>query len=212
METTTKRTISIAPHHQGTQVQIRPNQTILTTPTIIAMLCITLLLSGCATTPAIIPGGGEFWATHAGSKKRPRRHHGVDYRAPPGATVIAAADGQVWRSDKNRPPVTAHAQRLGYGRTVTILHDIPGNRLLTKYLHLNKVYVDTLQYVKKGQPIGTVAGTIAEKTLWNTIPHVHFEVWVGAQVVNPASKIGSCHNAENPTSNPNKPLVYPLLC
>lgn len=85
-------------------------------------------------------------------------HEGLDFPAPVGTAVVAAADGVVTES-------LLHAQ---YGNMVDIDH---GNDFMTRYAHLSKMLVKVGDIVKRGQKIGLV-GTTGR----STGPHLHFEV------------------------------------
>lgn len=97
-----------------------------------------------------------------------RRHNGIDYAAPIGTTIQAAAHGKVlsagWES--------------GYGKMITIQH---GNGIVTRYAHCSKMLVHAGQKVKKGQAIGKIG-----MTGHSTGPHVHFELMANGVHVNPA--------------------------
>lgn len=100
-------------------------------------------------------------------KKRP--HRGVDFAAPPGTPVRAAATGRV----------TYAGWKGSYGRFVKIRHAGPYS---TAYAHLrrieNGIRAGTL--VKQGQTIGTV-GTSGTATG----PHLHFEMYKNGRFVDP---------------------------
>lgn len=95
-------------------------------------------------------------------------HTGVDIAYSEGTPIVAAADGVV---------VTTAYQPLGYGNYVFIRH---GFGFYTRYAHLMRVYVHEGERVKQGQEIGLL-GT----TGLSTGPHLHFEVWLGNQVIDP---------------------------
>lgn len=95
-------------------------------------------------------------------------HTGLDIAYSEGTPIVAAADGVV---------VTTAYQPLGYGNYVFIRHDFG---FYTRYAHLMRIYVHEGQRVKQGQVIGLL-GT----TGLSTGPHVHFEVWLGNQVIDP---------------------------
>ncbi|MBF0159929.1 MAG: peptidoglycan DD-metalloendopeptidase family protein [Magnetococcales bacterium] len=100
-----------------------------------------------------------------------RAHRGVDYSAPVGTPVRASADGQVveigWQG--------------GYGNMVVIQHN---RKYATAYAHLNEFseQIDVGSRVKQGHVVGYV-GT----TGLTTGPHLHYEVRVNDQPVNPLS-------------------------
>jgi len=94
-------------------------------------------------------------------------HTGIDWVAPPGTPVIAAANGKVIRAEFD--PTT--------GKTITIDH---GNGWETRYAHLRNLLVLEGACVQLGALIGTVGKTgLAYGT------HLHFEVLRDNQFVNP---------------------------
>ena len=192
-------------HGQRKEQEVGDRRRRWTVAVMLASISAGLVVGGCARGPIVVPGGGEFLAMYAGGQKRPRPHRGVDYQASAGTVIIAAGRGHVFYSDKDKPSVKMG--RWDYGRKVSIIHDIPGHGLMTKYAHLGEVYVDEAEAVEAGQPIGTVGRWMAG---YGT--HLHFEVWDGSKVVNPATKIGGCHDDEGTNHNDTKPLVYPLAC
>ncbi|GFN21960.1 M23 family metallopeptidase [Thermanaeromonas sp. C210] len=94
-------------------------------------------------------------------------HTGVDIGAPQGTPVVAAAPG-----------VVAHAGRAGnYGLAVFLQHE---GGVETIYAHLAGIAVKRGQVVQAGELIGYVGSTGK-----STGPHLHFEVRVHQQPVNP---------------------------
>lgn len=101
---------------------------------------------------------GFGWRVHPITGQR-KLHKGVDFAAPTGTPIFAAADGVVtysgWTDD-------------GYGNVVELRH---GNGELTLYAHTNRVFVSKGQVVNKGQAIAEVGSTGR-----STGPHLHFEI------------------------------------
>ena len=97
-------------------------------------------------------------------------HPGMDIANDMGTPILATADGIVEYAGWNSG---------GYGNMVDINH---GNGLMTRYGHGSQVVVSTGQYVKRGQVI-----MLMGSTGFSTGPHVHYEIHVNGQKVNPIS-------------------------
>lgn len=95
-------------------------------------------------------------------------HTGVDIAYRVGVPIVAAADGKV--VEKGYEP-------LGYGNYIVIRHRYG---FFTKYAHLEQVYVHEGDEVKQGQVIGLMGSTGL-----STGPHLHFEIRLGSEVVDP---------------------------
>ena len=95
-------------------------------------------------------------------------HTGIDISAPLGTAVMAAADGIV---------VAVGHTTSGYGNYVIIAH---GGGIATLYGHLLATKVRYGDKVVRGQVIG-----LEGSTGFSTGPHVHFELRVDNQVVDP---------------------------
>jgi len=95
-------------------------------------------------------------------------HTGVDIAYRVGVPIVAAADGKV--VEKGYEP-------LGYGNYIVIRHRYG---FFTKYAHMEQVYVHEGDEVKQGQVIGLMGSTGL-----STGPHVHFEIRLGSEVVDP---------------------------
>lgn len=98
-----------------------------------------------------------------------RNHNGVDWAAPTGTPVHAAADGKV----------TLAGNGGGYGNVIYIDH---GGGRQTRYAHLNAF----AQGISAGAPVkaGEVIGYVGT-TGRSTGPHLHFEFWVNGTPVDP---------------------------
>lgn len=103
--------------------------------------------------------------------KKKKMHTGVDIDANHGVSIVAANHGTVIFS----------GWRNGYGYTVIIDH---GGGITTLYAHCSKLLV------KKGDKIqrGTIVAK-AGRTGMATGPHLHFEVRINGNVVNPLKYI-----------------------
>ena len=98
----------------------------------------------------------------------PHFHTGIDLAAPLGTTVMAAADGVV--------VAVAHTY-VGYGNYVMIAH---GGGVITLYAHLLETDVTLGERVGRGKRIG-----LEGSSGLSTGPHLHFEVRINDQVVDP---------------------------
>jgi murein DD-endopeptidase MepM/ murein hydrolase activator NlpD len=96
-----------------------------------------------------------------------RAHLGVDYAAPPGTPVAAAADGVV----------SAAGWMGGYGRTVKIRH---ANGYETLYGHLSRIDVRRGQRVAQGARVGAVGATGMA-----TGPHLDYRMSRNGRFVDP---------------------------
>jgi murein DD-endopeptidase MepM/ murein hydrolase activator NlpD len=91
----------------------------------------------------------------------------VDYAAPSGTPVRAAADGVVAQAGWHG----------GYGKTVKLRH---GRGIQTLYGHLSRIHVKAGQRVEQGELIGNV-GT----TGLSTAPHLDYRTLRDGVFVNP---------------------------
>lgn len=101
-------------------------------------------------------------------KRKAAYHKGVDLSASLGSRVSAPAAGKV---------VAAGYQHNGYGNIVEIKH---ANGFMTKYAHLNKIYVKKGDNVVYNQAIGEVG-----RSGRATGSHLHYEVLYNGRNVNP---------------------------
>lgn len=90
-----------------------------------------------------------------------------------GAPIYASAAGKV---------VTVKYNSRGYGYHIIINH---GGGIQTLYAHCSKIYVVPGQYVNQGDLIAAMG-----RTGNVTGPHLHFEIRINGQYVNPALYVG----------------------
>jgi murein DD-endopeptidase MepM/ murein hydrolase activator NlpD len=86
------------------------------------------------------------------------RHEGIDFAAPAGTPIHAAAGGVVVAAQYH--PV--------WGNYVEVDH---GNALMTRYAHASRLHVKLGDIAKRGQKLAEVGSTGR-----STGPHLHFEV------------------------------------
>jgi murein DD-endopeptidase MepM/ murein hydrolase activator NlpD len=99
-------------------------------------------------------------------------HTGIDFGAPYGTPLHAAADGVV----------VATGPEGGYGNATILEH---GGGIATLYGHQEQILVSPGEHVTRGEVIGLVGCTG-----WCTGPHVHFEVRVNGTPVDPGPYLG----------------------
>ena len=96
-----------------------------------------------------------------------RMHQGVDFGAPWGSPIYAAASGVIAFAGPHG----------GHGNYVLVKHN---KELNTGYAHMSRFAVRAGQSVSQGQVIGYVGSTGL-----STGPHLHYEVWLRGQPINP---------------------------
>lgn len=112
-------------------------------------------------------GSGYGWRTDPFTGEM-TRHDGIDFAAPVGTPIHAAAGGVVVLAEQH--PI--------WGNVVEIDH---GNQLLTRYAHASRLVVTPGDLVKRGQKIAEVGSTGR-----STGPHLHFEVHLRGAAQNPS--------------------------
>ena len=120
------------------------------------------------TTPSIWPAAGYVSSPYGLRFNGTEFHQGIDIAADTGTPIVATADGVV----------TAAGWNGGYGNMVDVDH---GGGIVTRYGHASAVAVTVGQQVRRGEVIAYVGSTGR-----STGPHVHYEVRVDGQPVNPA--------------------------
>jgi murein DD-endopeptidase MepM/ murein hydrolase activator NlpD len=98
----------------------------------------------------------------------PHFHTGIDLAAPANTPVQVAADGVV---------AVVGSSQVGYGNYVIVAH---ADGVATLYGHLNVATVKVGDTVKQHQPVGLEGSTGN-----STGPHLHFEVRINSQPVDP---------------------------
>lgn len=143
---------------------------------------ITDLLARHQLTPSRMPiEGYRYRSSSFGPRFDPinqRRafHEGLDFAAPRGTPIRAAAGGVV---------ITARFLR-GFGNTVEIDH---GDQLITRYAHASRLLVKPGQVVQRGQKIATVGSTGR-----STGAHLHFEVRQAGKAIDPRLYLAGASN------------------
>ncbi len=130
-----------------------------------------------ASIPTLWPAKGRL-SSRFGSREDPLNynegnHKGIDIAADYGQAIVAAADGTVILSD----------WYSGYGKAVVIDH---GRGITTVYGHSNELLVSEGKKVKKGDLIARVGSTGR-----STGPHLHFEIRINGEAVNPLKYLDS---------------------
>jgi len=95
-------------------------------------------------------------------------HHGIDYAAPAGTTILAPAAGEV---------VLAEPDMYFEGGLVVIDH---GKGVMGLFMHMSEVGVEAGDFVEAGDPVGKVGSTGR-----STGPHLHWGLRVRGTYVDP---------------------------
>jgi murein DD-endopeptidase MepM/ murein hydrolase activator NlpD len=117
--------------------------------------------------PYAMPLQSSYRFTSPFGRRWGRQHAGVDLAAPRGTPIFATADGVV----------TAAGRESGYGNVVRIRHEFGFE---TVYAHQSRIRVKVGQEVSRGVQIGDMGSTGR-----STGSHLHYEVRVNGQPVNP---------------------------
>ena len=114
------------------------------------------------------PLNGLYRISSGYGRRRMDFHTRIDFAAPTGTPVLAAADG--WAARKTA---------TGYGNYVVVAH---ANGFSSIYAHLSRFNIPagTRIEVKAGQVIGYVGSTGR-----STGPHLHFEIRANNRHLNP---------------------------
>lgn len=130
-----------------------------------------------------VPNGASLISSHVGMRAVPAGtadfygtgmyyHNGLDFASAEGTPILAMADGIVAQAGPNS---------IGYGSSITIHHQINGQRYSTTYGHIQRssISVSAGQTVKGGQQI---AGMGSEGN--STGSHLHFVLTKGVYTQN----------------------------
>lgn len=130
-----------------------------------------------AAMPSLAPANGHLSSLFNPNRKHPilrvtRPHEGIDIAAPVGEPILAPSAGRV---------VFVGTKAGGYGKTVKIDH---GHGVETLYAHASRLLVRRGERVERGQIIAEVGATGLV-----TGPHLHYEVLMDGQPVDPMNFI-----------------------
>jgi murein DD-endopeptidase MepM/ murein hydrolase activator NlpD len=112
---------------------------------------------------------GWGWRIHPIYKIR-KFHYGMDFTAPTGTDIYATGDGVIEEIENTK---------RGFGNEIVINH---GYGYKTLYGHMSAFNVKVGQRVKRGDVIGYVGSTGL-----STAPHLHYEVSINGEKVNPVN-------------------------
>ncbi len=98
----------------------------------------------------------------------PKKHRGIDLAFGYGVPIMATANGKVVKKEYDPN---------GFGYYIDIQHNYG---FKTRYAHMQRQLVDVGQTVSQGEVIGTMGNSGM-----STGPHVHYEVMIGTQLVDP---------------------------
>lgn len=122
--------------------------------------------------PSTIPAEGMNLSSGFGYRRDPftgagAMHSGLDFKGAHGSPILSAAAGRV----------SAVGPQSGYGNTIEVDH---GYGIITRYAHLSGYTARIGQTVAAGQQIGRMGSSGR-----STGTHLHFEVRVNGNAVNP---------------------------
>lgn len=137
-----------------------------------ALARMELLESSLVAIPSGRPTDAPMQSSSYGYRRDPFNGHaafhaGIDFTGRYGQPILAAAKGKV----------SYVGQRQGYGNVVEVEH---GNGLMTRYAHLSRFGARVGQPVARGEAIARMGSTGR-----STGTHLHFEVRLNGQAINP---------------------------
>ena len=143
--------------------------------------------------PASQPVQNVNFSSYYGVRSDPFRgtaamHAGVDIPGTVGTPIYATADGIISRAERSG----------GYGNLIEVNH---GRGIATRYGHLSKILVAPNTRVTRGQLIGLMGSTGR-----STGSHLHYEVRIDGQAVNPMPFLHTVDYLKGRT-----PIEHPLV-
>lgn len=138
----------------------------------VSLARLSALQRGLTSMPQVVPADIAGISSGFGYRSDPFNgsaafHAGLDFKGAIGAPIHAAAKGKV----------SFVGQRQGYGNVVEVDH---GNGMVTRYAHMSAFRTTLGKDVLAGEVIGAIGNTGR-----STGPHLHFEVRINDQAVNP---------------------------
>lgn len=138
----------------------------------VSLARLSALQRGLTSMPQVVPADMAGISSGFGYRSDPFNgsaafHAGLDFKGAIGAPIHAAAKGKV----------SFVGQRPGYGNVVEVDH---GNGMVTRYAHMSAFRTTPGKDVLAGEVIGAIGNTGR-----STGPHLHFEVRINDQAVNP---------------------------
>jgi murein DD-endopeptidase MepM/ murein hydrolase activator NlpD len=146
------------------------------------------LQRGLTGIPQVLPASLEYISSGFGYRSDPFTggaafHAGLDFKGPIGAPIYAAAKGRI----------SFIGQKQGYGNCVEVDH---GNSMITRYAHMSAFRTQMGKEVLAGEVIGAIGSSGR-----STGPHLHFEVRINDQPVNPRPFLERAQNVRQELRN-----------
>jgi len=147
------------------------------------------LENGLASLPQVSPAHVAYVSSSYGYRADPFTggaafHAGLDFPGPMGSPIYAAAQGTV----------SFVGQRQGYGNCIEVTH---ASGLMTRYGHLSGFRAHVGEKVEAGTVIGAMGSTGR-----STGSHLHFEVRINDQPVNPRPFLEAARAATSKAQEP----------
>jgi murein DD-endopeptidase MepM/ murein hydrolase activator NlpD len=140
------------------------------------------LSAGLVRRGEVVRGTGDFVLPGTGpvtSPYGPRLHPILDYVKLHTGTDFGAGDGIVYAAD--RGVVLFSEYNVAYGNMTVVDHGkVGGLRITTMYAHMSAAGVEAGDRVLRGQALGVIGSTG-----FSTGPHLHFEVRVDGEPLDP---------------------------